>query len=56
MGEAAYWVNYDIDVPLFLPIYGSARVFDMRLFAKAEAQNPHNRIQVHSYTFIFFFF
>jgi len=21
-GETAYWVNYDVDVPLFLPIYG----------------------------------
>jgi len=21
-GETAYWVNYDVDVPLFLPLYG----------------------------------
>ena len=35
-GETAYWVNYDIDVPLFLPIYGSNRLKDMRTIAKYE--------------------
>jgi len=30
-GESAYWVNYDINVPLFLPpIYGNNRIADMR--------------------------
>src|SRR3990167_5748499 len=30
-GETAYWVNYDIDVPLFLaPVYGANRLSDMR--------------------------
>eukprot|EP01117_Protostelium_nocturnum_P012065 TRINITY_DN4419_c0_g1_i4.p1 TRINITY_DN4419_c0_g1~~TRINITY_DN4419_c0_g1_i4.p1 ORF type:complete len:796 (+),score=205.82 TRINITY_DN4419_c0_g1_i4:57-2444(+) len=35
-GETAYWVNYDIDVPLFLPIYARSRLFDMRKIAKFE--------------------
>lgn len=37
-GESAYWVNYDIDVPLFLPIYARGRLFDLRLIAKQEDQ------------------
>jgi hypothetical protein len=35
-GETAYWVNYDIDVPLFLPLYASARLFDLRLIARTQ--------------------
>eukprot|EP00753_Platysulcus_tardus_P018117 PLAT6724.1.p1 GENE.PLAT6724.1~~PLAT6724.1.p1 ORF type:complete len:817 (+),score=447.38 PLAT6724.1:110-2452(+) len=35
-GETAYWVNYDIDVPLLLPIYGDRRLFDLRLIAQRE--------------------
>lgn len=46
MGESAYWVNYDVDVPLFLPLYGAARVSDMRRFAFAAQKNPATRIQV----------
>ncbi len=34
--ETAYWVSYDNDVPLFLPIYGERRLADLRLIAKAE--------------------
>jgi hypothetical protein len=34
--ETAYWVNYDIDVPLFLPYYAWARVRDLRLIAAEE--------------------
>jgi hypothetical protein len=34
--ESAYWVNFDIDVPLFLPIYGDRRVHDLRLLAADE--------------------
>lgn len=37
-GETAYWVNYDIDVPLFLPLYASARLQDLRRLAKAEKE------------------
>jgi len=29
-GETAYWVNYDIDVPLFLPLYGYRALYDAR--------------------------
>lgn len=31
--ETNYWVNVDIDVPLFLPVYGARRVHDLRLIA-----------------------
>lgn len=34
--ETAYWVSFDIDVPLFLPVYGERRVHDLRLLAKDE--------------------
>eukprot|EP01121_Diplochlamys_sp_Union-15-3_P022376 TRINITY_DN9498_c0_g1_i1.p1 TRINITY_DN9498_c0_g1~~TRINITY_DN9498_c0_g1_i1.p1 ORF type:complete len:638 (+),score=91.30 TRINITY_DN9498_c0_g1_i1:287-1915(+) len=37
-GETGYWVNYDIDVPLFLPIYASARLNDLRILARGELQ------------------
>lgn len=35
-GETAYWVNVDIDVPLFLPIYGARRLRDLRKIAVRE--------------------
>jgi len=35
-GETAYWVNVDIDVPLFLPIYGQRRQHDLRRIAVRE--------------------
>lgn len=35
-GETAYWVNYDIDVPLFLPYYSFGRLYDLRKLARAE--------------------
>ncbi|MCP5017222.1 MAG: hypothetical protein GY938_18420 [Ketobacter sp.] len=34
--ETAYWVSYDIDVPLFLPIYADRRLYDLRLIAEDE--------------------
>ena len=34
--ESAYWVSFDVDVPLFLPLYGERRVHDLRLFAADE--------------------
>ena len=34
--ETAYWVTYDIDVPLFLPIYALKRVRDLRLIHQDE--------------------
>lgn len=35
-GETAYWVNVDIDVPLFLPLYGQRRLHDLRRLAGRE--------------------
>ena len=35
-GETAYWVNVDVDVPLFLPIYGQRRLHDLRRIAGRE--------------------
>lgn len=34
--ESAYWVSFDIDVPLFLPLYADRRVSDLRLLAGDE--------------------
>ena len=34
--ETTYWVSFDIDVPLFLPIYGERRLRDLRLLAGDE--------------------
>lgn len=35
--ETAYWVNVDVDVPLFLPLYGQRRLHDLRRLARREA-------------------
>lgn len=43
--ETAYWVNYDIDVPLFLPLYGFARLRDLRHIADWQ-QTTGNSILV----------
>ncbi|HWB74499.1 MAG TPA: hypothetical protein VG755_06080, partial [Nannocystaceae bacterium] len=34
--ETAYWVSFDIDVPLLLPVYAERRLHDLRLIAQAE--------------------
>lgn len=34
--ETAYWVSFDIDVPLLLPVYAERRLHDARLIAQAE--------------------
>ena len=34
--ETAYWVSYDVDVPLFLPVYAERRLSDLRLLAADE--------------------
>jgi hypothetical protein len=34
--ETAYWVSYDVDVPLFLPIYAKKRLADLRELARRE--------------------
>lgn len=33
--ESAYWVSFDIDVPLFLPLYAERRIHDLRLLHAA---------------------
>lgn len=43
-GETAYWVNYDIDVPLFLPVYGASRLQDLRTIGFLE-KRFHTSIQ-----------
>ena len=35
-GETAYWVNVDVDVPLFLPLSGQRRLYDLRRAAARE--------------------
>lgn len=40
-GETAYWVNYDIDVPLFLPVYMFGRVSDLQRIG--EGEKKHNQ-------------
>ncbi len=34
--ETAYWVSFDVDVPLFLPLYADRRLYDLRLLAQDE--------------------
>ena len=34
--ETAYWVNFDTDVPLFLPVYAERRVDDLRLLLREQ--------------------
>ncbi len=34
--EAAYWVSFDVDVPLFLPVYAERRFHDIRLIVEDE--------------------
>jgi hypothetical protein len=37
--ETAYWVSFDVDVPLFLPLYADRRLSDLRLLASDERSN-----------------
>lgn len=44
--ETAYWVSFDVDVPLFLPVYADRRLHDLRLLAEDEragrmGRGPH---------------
>ncbi|MBI4816895.1 MAG: hypothetical protein HY791_11585 [Deltaproteobacteria bacterium] len=41
--ETAYWVSFDIDVPLFLPLYGERRFHDLRILAKDELDGTMGR-------------
>jgi hypothetical protein len=35
-GESTYWVNFDINVPLHLPIYSDTRIWDIQRLRTAE--------------------
>lgn len=41
--ETAYWVGYDVNVPLYLPVYAERRVHDLRLIAADEAAGKCGR-------------
>ena len=41
--ETAYWCTYDIDMPLFLPVYAERRLHDLRLIAADEAAGRMGR-------------
>jgi hypothetical protein len=41
--ETAYWITYDIDVPLFLPLYAERRVADLRILAADERAGKMGR-------------
>lgn len=41
--ETAYWVSYDVDVPLFLPAYPYRRVEDLRMIAIDEISGDMKR-------------
>lgn len=41
--ETAYWVSFDVDVPLFLPIYAERRLSDLRLLAGDELAGKMGR-------------
>jgi hypothetical protein len=50
--ETAYWVSFDIDVPLWLPLYAERRLHDLRRLAADEdagrlgdATHPGARLQ-----------
>lgn len=34
--ESAYWVSFDVDVPLYLPVYAERRFHDLRLLSADE--------------------
>lgn len=39
--ETAYWVNVDVDVPIFLPLSGQRRLYDLRRTARLEAEGGY---------------
>ncbi len=41
--ETAYWVSFDVDVPLFLPIYAERRLHDLRLLGADEEAKKMGR-------------
>lgn len=45
--ETAYWVSFDVDVPLFLPVYAERRLSDLRLIASDEDQGRMQKPGAH---------
>jgi hypothetical protein len=43
--ETAYWVSFDVDVPLFLPVYAKTRLHDLRLIARDEDEGRTGRAE-----------
>lgn len=41
--ETAYWVSFDVDVPLFLPVYADRRLHDLWLLANDEITGQMGR-------------
>lgn len=41
--ESAYWVSFDVDVPLYLPVYAERRFHDLRLLSADEAEGRMGR-------------
>ncbi len=52
--ETSYWVSYDIDVPLFLPVYPYRRLHDLRLIAQDELSGDMKRNSTRMNGQIFF--
>ncbi|MBN2715898.1 MAG: hypothetical protein JXX14_08580 [Deltaproteobacteria bacterium] len=38
--ESAYWCSFDVDVPLFLPLYAERRMKDLRHLAREQKRRP----------------
>ncbi len=54
--ETAYWVSFDVDVPLFLPVYAERRLHDLRLIAADEdaglvGEGPHAGARIDGQVF-----
>jgi hypothetical protein len=41
--ETAYWCTYDIDMPLFLPLYAERRLYDLHVIARDEIAGKMGR-------------
>lgn len=41
--ETSYWVNYDINVPLFLPVYAARRLHDLCLLGGSRLPGNHRK-------------
>ena len=48
--ETSYWVNYDTEVPLFLPVYAYQRLRDLRGIAREEVRGHANGCPARTHT------